>query len=198
MGEKQGITPLIVARSQLLTAIDLFFADRDPISVQALAGNARELLEGLCRLAGVEPLTELMLRDHPNKERRDIYAAVNLYRNCFKHLGSTEEDRLEDQAVLDQFDDTKNEYLLYVCVADYSRLRRAMPVPLQVFQAWFCALHAELLKLGKLDMYLRAFPGIQNLSRTEQKRMAVAQIIKCHSDGDLLSDPQTEPMEISA
>jgi hypothetical protein len=48
------LTPFLVARSQLLTAIDLFFEDRDPVSVQALAGNARELLERLCRLRGIE------------------------------------------------------------------------------------------------------------------------------------------------
>jgi hypothetical protein len=78
------ITPLIVARSQLLTAIDLFFNDRDPISVHALAGNAREILESLCRLAAVEPITELFLRDPPHKPKKEIYAALNLYRNCFK------------------------------------------------------------------------------------------------------------------
>ena len=72
---------LFVARSQLLTAIDLFFNDADPVSVHALAGNAREILESLCRLAAVEPITELLLRDHPNKPKKDIYAALNLYRN---------------------------------------------------------------------------------------------------------------------
>jgi hypothetical protein len=45
------LTPVLAARSQLLTAIELFFADKDPVSVQALAGNARELLEKLCRSA---------------------------------------------------------------------------------------------------------------------------------------------------
>ena len=57
------ISPLVVARSQLRTAIDLFFNDRDPISVHALAGNTREILERSSRLAAVEPITELFLRD---------------------------------------------------------------------------------------------------------------------------------------
>ena len=70
------VSPLVVARSQLLTAIDLFFNDRDPISVHALAGNAREILESLCRLAAVEPITELFLRDYPLKPKKDIYAAL--------------------------------------------------------------------------------------------------------------------------
>jgi len=105
-------SPLFAARSQLLTAIDLFFNDADPGSVHALAGNAREILESSCRLAAVEPVTELVLRDHPNKPKKDIYAALNLYRNCFKHVGKTWEERRGQQAILNQFDDTKNEYLL--------------------------------------------------------------------------------------
>ncbi len=64
------ISPLMIARSQLLTAIDLFFNDRDPISVHALAGNAQEMLESLCRLAAVEPITELFLRDNPHKPKK--------------------------------------------------------------------------------------------------------------------------------
>ena len=93
------ISPLVVARSQLLTAIDLFFNDRDPISVHALAGNAREILESLCRLAAVEPITELFLRDPPHKPKKEIYAALNLYRNCFKHVGKTWEERKDGQAI---------------------------------------------------------------------------------------------------
>jgi hypothetical protein len=39
---------------------------------------------------------------------------LNLYRNCFKHLGETEEERAEDQRTLDQFHDRVNGFLLYV------------------------------------------------------------------------------------
>ena len=70
MGSTTRLIPFMVARSQLLTAIVLFFADKDPVSVQALAGNVRELLEELCRQAGVEPMTELLLRDHPDSSGR--------------------------------------------------------------------------------------------------------------------------------
>jgi hypothetical protein len=86
MKKHRELTPLLIARSQLLTAIDLFFADKDPISVHTLAGAAREILEELCRLDEIEPMTEFILKDHPNKFRKDIWSAMNLYRNCFKHL----------------------------------------------------------------------------------------------------------------
>jgi hypothetical protein len=190
------LNPLIIARSQLLTAVDLFFADHDPVSVQALAGNAREVLEVLCRQGGIEPITELLLRDSPGKERRDVYAAANLYRNCFKHVGGTETTRIENQTILDQFDDTKNDPLLYLCIEDYVRLRKAAPIPFQVFQAWFCALHVELLHLNKVEIYSRTFPEIRTLPRDKQKELAAKQVVRCLSDQQLLSDPRTEPLQM--
>lgn len=191
------LTPLIVARSQLLTAIELFVTDRDPVSVQALAGNAREILEALCRLANIEPMTELLLKDHPGRERKDIYSAMNLYRNCFKHLGDTPERRADDQVTLDQFDDTKNEYLIYVCVEDYLRCRRRTPIPFQIFQAWFAAAHIDLLAphLDR-DKFTKAFPGLADMSREQQKRGLAAVIEKYSHDSALLSHRDTEPLII--
>jgi hypothetical protein len=191
------LTPLLVARSQLLTAIDLFVADSDPVSVQALAGNARELLESLCRLGGVEPMTELFSRDHPGKPKRDIYAAMNLYRNVFKHLGDTEGQRADDQLTLNQFDDSKNDYLLYVAIEDYIRLRKAMPVPMQIFHAWFIASHAHLLdKVFPKQKFLGLFPGLDQLTRLQQKRGLAACIERYSTDPHLLGDPATEPISI--
>jgi hypothetical protein len=192
------LTPFLVARAQLLTAIDLFFADRDPISVQALAGNAREILESLCRIAGIEPMTEMLLRDHPDKTRKDIYTAANLYRNCFKHVGKTEAERAADQATLDQFKEPTNEFLLYVCVEDYVRFRQAMPVPLQVFQAWFCALHLDLLTTDHdPDLFRKHFPGILQMSRRQQKELAAEMIARWSNDHALLADPRTEPVDVT-
>jgi hypothetical protein len=190
-------SPLFVARSQLLTAIDLFFTDGDPVSVHALAGNARDILESLCRLAAVEPITELFLRDHPNRPKKDIYAALNLYRNCFKHIGKTWEERRGEQAILNQFDDTKNEYLLYVCVEDYLRLRGSCPFPMQVLHAWFCAIHVELIgSCCSRHKFLTLFSGISNMTRYQQKRAALGVIKQSSDDPQVLANPRTEPLLI--
>jgi hypothetical protein len=192
------LTPFLIARSQLLMAIELFFADKDPVSVQALAGNARELLEDLCRQAGVSPMTELLVQDDPGKSKNDIYNAMNLYRNCFKHLAKNEKKRQDDQLALDQFDDSKNEYLLYICVEDYARLRDAMPLSMQVFHAWFCALHVELLSVpSHAQNFLDLFPGIRQTNRFQQKHDAAACIARISVDPDLLAHPNTEPMIIA-
>ena len=193
MGSTMRLTPFMVARSQLLTAIELFFADKDLVSVQALAGNARELLEELCSQAGVQPMTGLLLRDHPGKFKEDFYDAMKVYRSCFKHLGETENKRREDQAALDQFDDSLNEYLLYVCVEDYVRLRKAMPIPMHVFHGWFCALHSDLLGPDH-PAENDSFEDIHQMSRPQQKRAAAAAIFRLSRNSDFLAGPTTEPL----
>jgi hypothetical protein len=191
------LTPVLAARSQLLTAIELFFADRDPVSIQALAGNARELLERLCRLAGIEPMTELLLRDHPGKPVKDIYGAMNLYRNCFKHVGETEQERQEDQLVLNRFNDSKNDILLYVCVEDYVRLRKAMPIPMQIFQAWFCGRYADRLATQEVaEKYLKWFPNLNHKTRAQQKGDGARLIARFSNHPTLLAHPDTEPLVV--
>jgi len=78
----------------------------------------------------------------------------------------------------DQFDDSKNEYPVYICVEDYIRLRKAMPVPMQVFQAWFCAAHIDLLEPEHpaFQKFLALFPGIDGMTRQQQKRGVAAVI----------------------
>ena len=189
------LTPFMVARSQLLTAIELFFADKDPVSVQALAGNARELLEELCCQIGVEPVTELLLRGHSGQLREDIYDAMNVFRSCFKYLGTTESKKREDQAALDQFDDSINDYLLYVCVEDYVRLRKAMPIPMQVFHGWFRALHSDLPGAhDPAEKFSDFFENVHQMSRPEQKRAAAAVIFRLSRNSDFLASPATEPL----
>ena len=197
MASDRNLTPLLIARSQLLTAVDLFFADGDPVSVHTLAGAAREMLESLCRLEGIEPMTDFILRDHPNKSRKDIWNAMNLYRNCFKHVGQTSEERANDQAALSQFKETDNEFLLYVCVEDYVRLRGAMPVDFQVFQAWFATLHIALLvDDSKSEVFRRAFPELAQQSRVEQKRRGREMVATAMNNKELLADPGTEPRNL--
>lgn len=64
------LTFLLVARSQLLTALKLFFEDADPVSVHTLAGAAQEILESLCREAGVDPMHEEVVASHPGRSRK--------------------------------------------------------------------------------------------------------------------------------
>jgi hypothetical protein len=186
---------LEVARSQLLTAIDLFFHDRDPVSVHTLAGAAQEILEGLCREQGIDPMHEDVRASHPGKSPRELRAAFNLYRNAFKHVGRDEVEQRGHLGALGQFTDEANDFLLYVCVEDYLRLNRRSPIPMQVLQVWFCAVHSDrLVPDWEPSQFIERFPGMLSCDRAAQKRLGKLAVRQFLHDPDLLSDPRTEAL----
>jgi hypothetical protein len=92
-------------------------------------------------------------------------------------------------------DDSLNENLLYVCVEDYVRLRKAMPIPMHVFHGWFCALHSDLLGPDHpAEKFIDFFEDIHQMSRPEQKRAAAAAIFRLSRNSDFLAGPATEPL----
>jgi hypothetical protein len=58
----QSLTKIVVARAQLVTALDLFVRDKDPISVQCLACGGGEVVEGLAATHGEEPFAMHILK----------------------------------------------------------------------------------------------------------------------------------------
>ena len=128
-------------------------------------------------------------------QKKDAYATLNPYRNCFNRVGKTWEERKSEQAILNQFDAGKNEYLLYVCVENYVRLRGSSPFPMQVFHAWFYALHLDLLgPVYPRQKFRDLFPKISQMDRYQQKRAALGVIKQSFDDPQVLANPQTEPM----
>lgn len=184
---------LLIARSQLLTAIDLHFDCKDAISVHTLAGAASEIIESLCRSASVAPFTEHIRQTFPEKTQEDIWRIRNLYRNAFKHA-----DR-DDSDVIAQFKDINNDFMIYVASEDYLRLRKKAPVPIQVFQVWFGAVHEDRLFSTSVDKkpYREAFPSICSMSRKKQKHQGKMTVARFLADEELLADLKTEPIDLA-
>ena len=136
------LTKVDVARQQLVTAIRLFFAREDAVSIYSLASNAWEVIDELCRLATVES-ESLRTRSHIDRSKDLKRDYINSpYRNFFKHA-----DRDPD-AVLSGFTERSPEAVLFLACEDYIRLNRASPVEVQVFQFWFIAMYPEKLSEG--------------------------------------------------
>lgn len=126
----------------------------------------------------------------------EIRAIFNLYKNAFKHTGENGAKRRGHEAALEQFHDEVNDFLLYVCVEDYLRLRGTAPVPFQVFQVWFCAVHSD--RLGpdwEPQAFIDKFPGILECDRCGKKRIGREVVQQFLSDTALLSDPRTEAID---
>lgn len=185
-------TKLDVARRQLAVAIRLFFDGRESVSVYTLAANAWEIVDVLCRNDGVDSLSEQARENIPEGKclKRDY---VNPYRNFFKHA-----DRDPD-ATLEDFSDDKNDHLLFSAVEDLIRLEQRTLYECQVFQIWYLAVYEEKIATEALERVLAdvraALPNINQLSRSEQKRMGREFLYECCNDKELIAHPKTDMAE---
>jgi hypothetical protein len=193
IANNESLTKVTVARAQLVTALDLFVRDKDPISVQCLACGGGEIVEGLADAHGEEPLAMHILKTQPDMDRKAVRKLRNQYWNAFKHFSDRQGLAREDEALLGRFDDTKNDAALFVSWWDYMTLQKKLPIPAQVFQIWWYALNEERLSPGAdIDLFRTAFPEIRHQERAEQKRRLRRSIEKYRNNRKLLADPATE------
>ena len=191
----QPLPKILVARAQLVTALDLFLRDKDPISVQCLACGGGEVVEGLAETIGEEPFAMHILNTQPDiKDRKAIRRKRNAYWNAFKHFFDLRTGLpREDEELLAQFSDIDNDVALFIGWWDYMKSQKRLPVAAQVFQVWCYALNEEKLSpdadLGRVRI---VFPDIRQQPRAEQKRRLRRSIEKYRKDRKLLGDPATE------
>jgi hypothetical protein len=189
-------TKIDVARSQLVTALDLFVRDKDPISVHCLACGGGEIIEGLAEAEDKEPFSTHILQTQPQLDRPKIRRLRNTYWNAFKHFYDLKGAQREDEELLGDFNDTKNDVALYIGWHDYGLACNKMPVSAQVFQVWWYALNEDkLAQNAPFEIYRTAFPDIKKVDRAEQKRRLRRKIEKYRHDKKLLADPRTEALE---
>ncbi|GAB2529252.1 hypothetical protein [Microbulbifer agarilyticus] len=186
----ERITKIEVAQRQLITAIELFFRNADPVSVFSLATNSWEIIDALCSLKGIDSISN-ETRGHITSGsdlKRDLINSP--YRNFFKHA-----DRDPD-AVLEGFNDFKNDHIVFLAVEDYIRLEKKSPIEFQVYQLWYVSIYTNKVAHEALEEILLAteaiFPSIKGQDRVGQKRMALQAIENAHKDQELNDSPQVE------
>jgi hypothetical protein len=190
---KGPLTKISVARAQLVTALDLFVRDKDPISVHCLACGGGEVIEGIAKASGKEVFSTHVLETHPHMDRGAVRGARNQYWNAFKHFEDRKGLQREDEELLGRFGDTINDDSLYIGWWDYLSLQKRLPVITQVFQIWYYAIYEERLAPDTdVTPFRTVFPGIRAQDRGEQKRRLRRVIEKYRKDAKLLADPATE------
>src|SRR5580658_530315 len=97
-----------VARRQLGTALALFIADFDPVSVHTLACAGGEVAEYLTRKAGVQPFADHALITFPDAKMKEIRDLQHQFSNAFKHATLKGGGDRNDQALLERFNDLQN------------------------------------------------------------------------------------------
>src|SRR5438309_1362798 len=98
-----NITKLDAAKSQLSTAISLYFEDRDPVSVHTLVMAASEIIDRICDSKGTPAMRRNLFAAIVPERRREVADALNKASNFFKHASSSKPNQ-----VLGDFSDERN------------------------------------------------------------------------------------------
>lgn len=119
---------LEAAQRQTDCAIELWFLDRDPVSVHTLAGAAEVLLIDLAKHAGIA--INIVEENADPKHKAFLRRMIRAPRNFFKHADNDPDGTVDLNA------DT-NTFMLWGLVTNYPLFGGARTLPMQVFAKHF-------------------------------------------------------------
>jgi hypothetical protein len=129
------ITKLDAARRQLDTAIQLFFANGDFVSIHALAYAAYTLTRNLCdKTNNPASFTRWVKETIVPEQHEQLFAALSTAGNFFKHADRDPKRQLE--YIPEQYD-----VLLILAVWMYEAITRELTTPMSVFKIWYFLHH---------------------------------------------------------
>lgn len=163
------ITKLDVAEREIVAAVELLFNGGDPIPVYVLASAAREITTTLCEKRRQRSMIDAIQEDRPEMTRKQIYREASKHAAFFKHADQ------DPDALLDSFDPTEADAVLWTACFDFGRLCGGKPVEADAFELWFLALHDLLGPLGIGDIdELRDITRVPRTTQIEMGRRLLA------------------------
>jgi hypothetical protein len=182
-----------IARRQLGVALALFLEDLDPIVVHVLACTAGEVAEYLAVKASGQPFTARALATFRNNSWRDIRRARNQFWSSFRYATTHDDDKEGYSRLMSGFSDLQNDHALLVGWHDLMLASKKLPIEAQMFQSWYFALYPERLgSEADVSRYETLFPGLRDLSRSDQKEALRNAIEHSRQDPAIMNDPATE------
>ena len=124
-----------IARIQLERAIDLFFKEKDYISIITLAGASeeitRKMLEQKKEVSSMEKVKEWMVENHPDSEiHENFYKHANQTRNALKHYDNPNESS-------ETIDEDTAIYWICRAVMNYGRAHKSLTTPMNTYILWW-------------------------------------------------------------
>jgi hypothetical protein len=161
------------ARSQLETAIRLFFEGGDPVSIHTLTCAAYDVLHDIGRPRGLEP--HLKSGRWLRPRQREAYCdRLNRPRNFFKHADRDPESRLK-------FDPEITSFFLFDACEFFHQLTGEEPAAFDLFRLYFYVRYPQFVEepsLAARVQALRRSAGIDRrdawLSMLQQSRDALS------------------------
>ena len=182
-----------VARRQLGTALAMYLADDDPVSVHCLACGGGEIADFLAREAGATSFTQHALAVHPEMKESELTRLRNQYWNAMKHALTRNGKVRSDSELLAQFDDEQNDHALFIGWHDYASAVGCLPVEVQAFQVWYFANFPEkLAEEFSVTDFERMFPNVRRMTRAEKKRLLSRKIVWAKKQKSIMQNARTE------
>ncbi len=164
MSEPQEITKIDAARRQLSTAIELWFNDKDAVSIHSLAYAAYDVIHTVSQKHGRKQTLILdsdWVKDEHKKEFRD---AIRRAGNFFKHADRDPEEALK-------FKPESNEIFIYFAILGLELMGLTINRFEHAFVIWLCFQRPEMLTQKGRVMFSERFPvGTFNEIRKMPKR----------------------------
>lgn len=178
------------ARRQLGTALHLYLANLDPISVHVLASGGGEVASALAVKAAAKPFHEFTLEIYPDLSRFDLQTLRNKYWNAMKHSHSKNGVERNDEELLSLPLTEENEARLAEGWFDLAQSGMPLPIEAQVFNLWFLAKHGDHTEFDGWQDDL--FPNLLSLSPDQQKAMLREKIKMARENLDVALHPKTD------
>lgn len=168
------VNRLDAARAQIETAIHLYFAEADPVSIHTLAAAAHDILDAVAKRTGVFRSSKRKYLESLKPEFRDEAGKrLNAARNFFKHAGTMQVDSIRLHPFL-------SEVLLYDAGELYQAITHTLPGLMLAFRTWFGMQHPRYLNdemRSACEKAAQVFHG-----RTKKEFFAVASDVLAQPD----------------
>lgn len=184
------------ARRQLGTALHLWLADLDPVSVHVLASGGCEVAEGLAKQVG-KTFSAFALEVHPDMSESQLWKLRNTYWNAMKHVTGRDGKDRDDEELLTTSLENDNQALL--CAGWYD-LMQVIPAPIeaQALVVWYMTKHSHTDEYQ--ERFDELFPDLLSVDAAGQKAMLRAKIYELRDIDELMNNPlvDTRPLIVSA
>ncbi len=167
---KLKVTKIGAAKSQLLEAINLFFEERDPVSIHTLVGAALDVLNDHITDKGLVWDHNLFFHQDSiyikDEYRKEFQTIVRKNKNFFKHA-----DRDLKKGITEtEFDPSVNEFYIFEAIRTLGALEpNYWPAEFRVFVSWFMIEHPNLIKNSEED-FLNTLQSIALKTKRDYKK----------------------------
>ena len=166
---KLTVSKALAATQQLDVAVELLFADRDPLAVRTLAAAAHGLLSDLVEVKNPgSSWREKLISDSglPRKQALDVLHAAS---NFLKHANRDPNENLS-------FEEEENDHVIFFATLECGELNHPLSYTMQAFQIWYLACHPEQvgLQTDPVCKATSALPGLSSQDRQIQLQRGTA------------------------